>query len=115
MGGIYSSRTSRETVDYITAFVDDKWRALGRLQKGRTGHNALVHNEYMIVVGGRNGKDGAQIDDFHSELSWPGLETPGDISNPDSGGQVSTIYTNPTFYNYYMYPALFIVNKSYCT
>ena len=115
IGGMYSSRTGSETIDYITQFNDAKWTSLGRLQKARTGHNALIHNGYLIIVGGRTGKDGLQIEDMHSEISWKGLETPNDESNPGNGGQLLTIYTNPLFSNYYMYPALFIVNKSYCS
>ena len=72
------------------------WTQAGTLQQARRAHNAIFDGESMIVVGGDTLNLKTEVCSFQSDTS------------------VSCIAEEPTLTDYNHFPALFLVDESFC-
>ena len=73
------------------------WTQAGTLQQARRAHNAIFDGESMIIVGGNEIKD---------------LKT--EVCSFQSDKSVSCTAQEPALTDYSHYPALFLVDQSFC-
>ena len=75
---------------------DRQWTQAGTLQESRRAHNAIFDGESMIIVGGYRYALKTEVCSFQSNNS------------------VSCIAQDPTLTDYNHFPALFLVDESFC-
>ena len=97
---VFGGRTDKSHFDNQIGKLDANsvWSKVGDLQTGRRGHNAIFDGTYALIVGGYAGSN---------------VNVPTEKCSLTSDG-MSCTSQNPSLYDYWYYPELFMIPYDYC-